>query len=138
MSEEENNISSTTTNTSVDTSNTESDTTSFINFMSSKKDGNKKDNGKSYFKSSTKDSLEKERNKKKEEENKELKEAKSNSIALANRYNKAGLFKAQTKNMIVMIPVILFGVFAFFMLLFNGGTWLNKIINILFNSIIDK
>lgn len=135
MSEEENNTGS---NVNVDASNTESDTTSFINFMSSKKGGDKKDNGKSYFKSNTKDSLEKERNKKKEEENKELKEAKSNSMALANRYNKVGLFKAQTKNMIIMIPFILFGVFAFFMLLFNGGTWLNKIINVLFNSIIGK
>ena len=134
MSEEENSVSS---NVSVNTGNTESDKTSFIDFMSSK-GGDKKDNGKNYFKSSTKDSLEKERNKKKEEENKELKEAKSNSIALANRYNKAGLFKAQTKNMIVMIPFILFGVFAFFMLLFNGGTWLNKIINALFNSIVGK
>lgn len=135
MSEEENNTGS---NVNVDASNTENDTTSFINFISSKKGGDKKDNGKSYFKSSTKDSLEKERNKKKEEEHKELKEAKSNSMALVNRYNKAGLFKAQTKNMIVMIPFILFGVFAFFMLLFNGGTWLSKIINALFNSIIGK
>lgn len=134
MSEEENSVSS---NVSVNTDNTESDKTSFIDFMSSKS-GDKKDNGKNYFKSSTKDSLEKERNKKKEEENKELKEAKSNSIALASRYNKAGMFKAQTKNMIIMIPFILFGVFAFFMLLFNGGTWLNKIINALFNSIVGK
>lgn len=134
MSEEENSVTS---NVSVNTSNIEGDKASFINFMSLKAD-NKKNNGKSYFKSSTKDSLEKERNKKKEEENKELKEAKSNSIALANRYNKSGMFKAQTKNMIVMIPFILFGVFVFLMLLFNGGTWLNKIINMLFNSILGK
>lgn len=134
MSEEENSVNN---NISVDTSNTESDKTSFIDFMSSK-GGDKKNNSKNYFKSSIKDSLEKERNKKKEEENKELKEAKSNSIALANRYNKAGIFKAQTKNIIVMIPFILFVVFVFFMLLFNGGTWLNKIINALFNSIVGK
>lgn len=134
MSEEENSVTS---NVSVNTSNIEGDKASFIDFMSLKAD-NKKNNGKSYFKSSTKDSLEKERNKKKEEKNKELKEAKSNSIALANRYNKSGMFKAQTKNMIVMIPFILFGVFVFLMLLFNGGTWLNKIINMLFNSILGK
>ena len=134
MSEEESSVNN---NISVDTSNTESDKTSFIDFMSSK-GGDKKNNSKNYFKSSIKDSLEKERNKKKEEENKELKEAKSNSIALANRYNKAGIFKAQTKNIIVMIPFILFVVFVFFMLLFNGGTWLNKIINALFNSIVGK
>ena len=134
MSEEESSVNN---NISVDTSNTESDKTSFIDFMSSK-GGDKKNNSKNYFKSSIKDSLEKERNKKKEEENKELKEAKSNSIALANRYNKAGIFKAQTKNIIVMIPFILFVLFVFFMLLFNGGTWLNKIINALFNSIVGK
>lgn len=124
--EEENN-----SNTS---SNAES---SFASFMTPKTDKNEEKNGFN-FSSKTKTDLDKKREEKEEEKNKELKEAKSNSIALANRYNKSYMLKAQTRNIIVFLPFIIIGIIIFLIIFFNGGNWLSKGINMLFNSMLNQ
>ena len=81
---------------------------------------------------STKEALKQKREEKKEEEKKELEEAKKNSIALANRYGKGDMMKMQARNIIMMLPFIIFGAFIFLMILFKGGTWVNYGMNTLF------
>lgn len=110
---------------------------SFASFMMSKTDkGIEK--GSFNFMLKTKADLNKKREEKEEEQKKELKEAKSNSIALANRYNKSYMLKAQTKNIIMLLPFIILGVFIFLIIFFNGGNWLSKGINMLFNSLLNQ
>lgn len=112
---------------------------SFANFMSPKDKNEEQKQGNYIFgKSKTQDALDEEREKDKEEKAKELIEAKKNSIALANRYNKSDMMKLQAKNFIIMIPFIIIGVVILFAIFLHGGTWLSKGINLLFNKIIGN
>jgi len=92
----------------------------------------------SYLNSKTKEALEKARNDEKEEQEKELKEAKKNSVALANRYNKSDMMKLQARNMIFMAPFIIIGIIFVILLIFKGGDWvslgLNKVFKLMTNS----
>ena len=112
---------------------------SFANFMSPKdKNEEQKQGGYIFGNSKTKNALDEEREKDKEEKTKELIEAKKNSIALANRYNQSDMMKLQAKNFIIMIPFIVIGAIMLFAIFLNGGTWLSKGINLLFNKIIGN
>ena len=108
---------------------------SFVNFMTPKKEDQNQSSNNSSFKSKTQTSLEKEREKDKEEKNKELKEAKSNSIAMANRYGKGNLMKAQTQNIIAMLPFILIGVVILLIVLFKGGDLLRGGVGYIFKTL---
>lgn len=85
----------------------------------------------------TKESLSEAKEKKEEGKNKEIEDAKKNSLAMANRY-KSTMVEAQLFNIIKVLPFIIIAAIFFILLIFKGGDWASKGLNFLFNTMVGN